>query len=237
MVNTAGPTSRVVKILFLVEIDGSSSGRVFTVGHFRPGMSEHSTEIDNEDEEESEEDDFVDDFDLIDEEEELLDVRTEFPESWLMETHVIGASGRGSVPVTFPDSITTWVVQGIGLSPQAGMCVAQPFKVTVFRDFFIQLDLPYSVMLGEQVEVRATLYNYLHRHRLAAYMYLKGTDGICSNAMPGTKSEPKRILVPRNDGYIVSWPIIPLRTGDFKIRVIARTSSGRAIVEKTLHVV
>ena len=36
------------------------------------------------------EDDFDDDFDLIDEEDELLDVRTEFPESWLMETHEIG---------------------------------------------------------------------------------------------------------------------------------------------------
>ena len=44
----------------------------------------------DEDEDEFEDDDFDDDFDLIDEEEELLDVRTEFPESWLMETHVIG---------------------------------------------------------------------------------------------------------------------------------------------------
>ena len=68
-------------------------------------------------------------------------------------------------------------------------------------------------------------------------MYLKGTDGICSNAMPGTNSERKRIRVPRNDGYIVSWPIIPLRTGEFKIRVIARTSMGGDVVEKTLHVV
>ena len=36
-----------------------------------------------------EEDDFDDDFGLIDED-ELLDARTEFPESWLMETHDIG---------------------------------------------------------------------------------------------------------------------------------------------------
>jgi len=44
---------------------------------------------DNEGYEDDEDDDFDDDFDLIDEEEELLDVRSEFPESWLMETHVI----------------------------------------------------------------------------------------------------------------------------------------------------
>ena len=76
------------------------------------------------------------------------------------------ASGHGSVPVRFPDSITTWLVQAVGISSRSGMCVAEPYKVTVFRDFFIQLDLPYSVVLGEQLEVRATLYNYL-RHRLA----------------------------------------------------------------------
>ena len=69
--------------------------------------------------------------------------------------------------VTFPDSITTWLVQAVGVSAQAGMCVAEPVRVTVFRNYFLQLDLPYSVVLGEQVEVRATLYNYLRSDRLA----------------------------------------------------------------------
>ena len=68
-------------------------------------------------------------------------------------------------------------------------------------------------------------------------MYLKGTDGICSSAMPGSRSERKRVRVRRNDGYIVSWPIIPLRIGQFKIRVVARTAMGSDVVEKTLYVV
>ena len=55
--------------------------------------------------------------------------------------------------------------------------------------------------------------------------------------MPGSKSERKRVRVRRNDGYIVSWPIIPLRIGEFKIRVVARTAMGGDVVEKTLHVV
>ena len=68
-------------------------------------------------------------------------------------------------------------------------------------------------------------------------MYLMGTDGICSSARPGSRSERKRFRVLPNNGYTVSWPIIPLRIGKFKIRVIARTSLEGDLVEKTLHVV
>ena len=46
-------------------------------------------EGDEDEDEDDEDDDFDDDFGLIDEDEELLDVRSEFPESWLMQTHMI----------------------------------------------------------------------------------------------------------------------------------------------------
>ncbi len=62
--------------------------------------------------------------------------------------------------MTFPDSITSWSLQAVGVSSTAGMCVAVPSNVTVFKEYFLQLDMPYSVVDGEQVEIRATLYNY-----------------------------------------------------------------------------
>lgn len=42
----------------------------------------------------------------------------------------------------------------------AGVCVADPYEITVMKDFFIDLRLPYSVVRNEQVEIRAVLYNY-----------------------------------------------------------------------------
>ena len=42
----------------------------------------------------------------------------------------------------------------------AGICVADPYEVTVVQDFFIDLRQPYSVVRNEQVEIRAILYNY-----------------------------------------------------------------------------
>lgn len=48
----------------------------------------------------------------------------------------------------------------------AGICVADPYEVTVVQDFFIDLRLPYSVVRNEQVEIRAVLYNYHETRKL-----------------------------------------------------------------------
>ena len=73
---------------------------------------------------------------------------------------VYSDNGRTSQRVTFPDSITSWSLQAVGVSATSGMCVARPSNVTVFKEYFLQLDMPYSVVNGEQVEIKATLYNY-----------------------------------------------------------------------------
>jgi hypothetical protein len=50
--------------------------------------------------------------------------------------------------------------------PAAGICVADPYEITVMQDFFIDLRLPYSVVRNEQVEIRAILYNYREKDSL-----------------------------------------------------------------------
>ena len=66
-----------------------------------------------------------------------------------------------------PDSITTWVVQAIGVSREDGLCVAPPLNITTFRSSFVHVDLPYVSVRLEQLEVRATackhVYNYMVR--------------------------------------------------------------------------
>ena len=78
----------------------------------------------------------------------------------LSRVAVYSGNGRTSQRVTFPDSITSWSLQAVGVSATSGMCVVTPSNVTVFKEYFLQLDMPYSVVSGEQVEIKATLYNY-----------------------------------------------------------------------------
>ena len=41
--------------------------------------------------------------------------------------------------------------------------IDQPTKLQVFRPFFIQLNLPYSVIRGEVIAIQAVIFNYMSK--------------------------------------------------------------------------
>uniref|UniRef100_UPI003D2F3166 alpha-2-macroglobulin-like precursor n=1 Tax=Rhinatrema bivittatum TaxID=194408 RepID=UPI003D2F3166 len=88
-------------------------------------------------------------------------VRTYFPETWIWDLIPVGISGKKSAVLTVPDTITEWKASmfctadiGFGLSPTA--------TLTVFKPFFVEVTLPYSVVRGEIATIIATVFNYLH---------------------------------------------------------------------------
>uniref|UniRef100_A0A4W4F1K5 Uncharacterized protein n=1 Tax=Electrophorus electricus TaxID=8005 RepID=A0A4W4F1K5_ELEEL len=87
-------------------------------------------------------------------------VRKFFPETWIWKLVEVGDSGSAQVPVTVPDTITTWETEAFCLSPQ-GLGLAPPAELTVFQPFFLELSLPYSIIRGEIFELKATVFNYL----------------------------------------------------------------------------
>ncbi|XP_026548160.1 A.superbus venom factor 1-like [Notechis scutatus] len=98
--------------------------------------------------------------------EDYIISRSDFPESWLWLTEDLnkppnsqGISSK-TLPLYLKDSITTWEVLAVSIAPTKGICVAEPYEITVMKDFFIDLRVPYSVVKNEQVEIRAVLYNY-----------------------------------------------------------------------------
>ncbi|XP_071947324.1 venom factor-like [Antedon mediterranea] len=165
-----------------------------------------------------------------------VSVRSNFLESFLFE-NVVMKEDSMRYDFSLPSSITKWQIQAVSVSPNYGMCVADPLTLTAFLDFFIQLDIPYSIVRGEQVEIQATVFNY-QRQDLRVFMYLEGTDGICSEALPGQRSKNKKdFTVSSQDSYTVTYPMIPLRVGEFKITVLAFTFSKHDAVTKILRVI
>uniref|UniRef100_A0A8C4P9J1 Complement C5 n=1 Tax=Dromaius novaehollandiae TaxID=8790 RepID=A0A8C4P9J1_DRONO len=86
------------------------------------------------------------------------DIRSYFPESWLWEVHQVSPRSK-TLSITLPDSLTTWEVQGVGISDK-GICVAEPLEVQVSKDIFLSIYVPYSVVRGEQIELKGSVYNY-----------------------------------------------------------------------------
>uniref|UniRef100_A0A672KFJ3 Alpha-2-macroglobulin-like n=1 Tax=Sinocyclocheilus grahami TaxID=75366 RepID=A0A672KFJ3_SINGR len=89
-------------------------------------------------------------------------VRTFFPETWIWQLTEVGDSGSAQVPVTVPDTITSWDTEAFCLSSK-GLGLAPPAQLTVFQPFFLELSLPYSIIRGEIFELKATVFNYLSK--------------------------------------------------------------------------
>jgi CD109 antigen len=91
---------------------------------------------------------------------EVERVRQYFPETWLWEHLETGANGRGSLDVTVPDSITTWMLRAVAVSREKGLGIAEA-QLRAFQPFFLTLDLPYAAIRGEEFPVSVAVYNYL----------------------------------------------------------------------------
>ncbi|KAF7689262.1 hypothetical protein HF521_012615 [Silurus meridionalis] len=169
--------------------------------------------------------------------------RTQFPESWLWEYINLPACSGNQCTTTsitmetlFPeDSITTWQLLAISLSKTHGICVADPFEITVAKEFFVDLKLPYSAVHNEQVEIKAILYNFSKRRQMVRVEFFE-TDHICSTA---SKKKKYRTIVnvDPNSSRSVPFVIIPMKIGEHHIEVQAASSSYHDGVRRTLKVV
>ncbi|XP_048014337.1 alpha-2-macroglobulin-like isoform X2 [Megalobrama amblycephala] len=102
------------------------------------------------------------DFITTDRDSPVVTVRSVFPETWIWELVEVGDSGSAQIPVTVPDTITSWETEAFCLSSE-GLGLAPPAQLTVFQPFFLELSLPYSIIRGEIFELKATVFNYLSK--------------------------------------------------------------------------
>ncbi|XP_062975153.1 complement C3 [Elgaria multicarinata webbii] len=151
--------------------------------------------------------------------------RTEFPHSWLWQTEQLTAApneqGVSSKIVSFylKDSITTWEVLAVSISDTKGICVADPYEITVMKDFFIDLRLPYSVVRNEQVEIRAVLYNYVERDIRVRVEFIHN-PAFCS-ASTAKQRYQQVLIIKAQSSFAVPFVIVPLELGLHDIEVKA----------------
>lgn len=88
-------------------------------------------------------------------------VREYFPETLLFKPDIItDANGNATMDVPIADSITDWRVSVTASSAQ-GDLASTTTSLRVFQDFFVDLDLPVALTMGDEVSVPVAVYNYL----------------------------------------------------------------------------
>jgi len=86
--------------------------------------------------------------------------RQYFPETWYWNPIIItDNNGEASVSLRTPDSITTWKVDATA-STKDGLIGTGDASVTVFKDFFIEPDIPVSVVRNDLFPLKVMIYNY-----------------------------------------------------------------------------
>ena len=88
-------------------------------------------------------------------------IREYFPETLLFLPRLTtDASGSASLKLPLADSITSWRLSAMA-SSQQGLLGSVDKGITVFQDFFVDLDLPVSLTQNDEVAVPVAIYNYL----------------------------------------------------------------------------
>uniref|UniRef100_A0A6I8N4L2 Uncharacterized protein n=1 Tax=Ornithorhynchus anatinus TaxID=9258 RepID=A0A6I8N4L2_ORNAN len=142
--------------------------------------------------------------------------RSQFPESWLWQMETLASK---MVDLYLKDSITTWEVLAVSLAQERGLCVAAPYDITVMKDVFIDLRLPYSVVRNEQVAVRAVLYNHASQD-IRVRVELMHNPKLCSASSP-TRPFQQEVMVPAGKSHAINYVLIPIELGEAEVEVKA----------------
>ena len=159
---------------------------------------------------------------------EVQRVRQFFPETWLWADVMTDEEGHASVPVEAPDSITTWMLRGVALSKEHGLGIAEA-ELRVFQPFFVQVDLPFSAVRGEEFPVKIALYNYLDAPQ-DFFVELEQSDDFDL-----LDDRTKSVSVAANDVSGLEFKIRLTELGNVSIKVVARSrDSADAIIKDLL---
>ncbi|KAL7011093.1 hypothetical protein ACKWTF_014086 [Chironomus riparius] len=92
-------------------------------------------------------------------------VRQEFPETWIFESFKIDGGIEKKMKMRVPDAITTWMISAFAVNSETAIAVATPKELTVKMNFFIKINLPYSIRYKEILQVDVLVYNYVEKSK------------------------------------------------------------------------
>jgi len=157
-------------------------------------------------------------------------VRRDFPETLLWRPELITDDrGKAALQIPLADSITTWRASIEAVSA-IGKMGSLDTPIQVFQDFFVDLDLPVTLSLGDQVSVPVTCYNYLKEPQ-DIRLTLAVADWFESSAQPLT------LHLSPGEVRSVRFPIKVLRVGNRLMRVTAQGAKIADAIEREIRIV
>ncbi|XP_041063636.1 CD109 antigen [Carcharodon carcharias] len=166
-------------------------------------------------------------------------VRMYFPETWIWLDMFTGSSSTVTLQRTVPDSLTTWIASAFAISKNQGLQLAMtPAELEVFKSFFLEMNLPYSITRGEQLILEINIFNYLQQ-TLEVWVTVEMNDLFDFVIIPDEKdSAPNRQKgsVLSQDSHVFYFPIKLKGLGKIPVTVKAMSEVAFDSVTKYILV-
>lgn len=157
-------------------------------------------------------------------------IRNVFLESMCFVPELVTSNGNAKLDLELSDNITTWTIQTVGNTKDGKVGYGVLDNVRVFKEFFVDFELPTNLIKGDKVSIPVTVYNYTDRELTttlkiteADWFTLRGDNNI-------------RVTIDPEKTEMVYVPITITETGSQKFRVEASNNSVEDIVEKELNI-
>lgn len=157
-------------------------------------------------------------------------IREFFPETLLWAPNVItDADGRAAIDLEMADSITSWRLSASANSA-GGLLGSAGAGITVFQDFFVDLDLPVSLTQNDSISIPVAVYNYLKEPQTISLKMEAGDwFELAGDPVRNVKAGPDQVQV-------VYYPIKVKKIGDHKLTVTARGSKLGDAIRREIEV-
>ncbi len=158
-------------------------------------------------------------------------VRRDFPETLYVNPALItGPDGTATLQVPMADSITQWRVSSLANSPD-GKLGGATHGLTVFQEFFVDINFPAELTRGDEVSLPVAVYNYLDQPQTVSIV-LESAGWFTPRGPTSATLE----LAP-NAVSGISFPVRVDDVGLQSLRVSAQGTTRSDALERTVRVV
>lgn len=167
-------------------------------------------------------------------------IRDYFPETWIFETIDMAGSDVFDYQQKVPDSITSWIITAFSINEDHGIALAKPIELIVKQEFFMKLNVPSFVRVGEVIKVDVIVFNYLKsKERVEGMVDLNKTndDGYmivkkqqfgsgCETFSTNDTTSSVNFSIASEKSQIVSFYVLAVKSGSLKLRFRAITGDA-----------
>jgi uncharacterized protein YfaS (alpha-2-macroglobulin family) len=157
-------------------------------------------------------------------------LRQYFPETLLwLPNGVTDPDGNLNLDIPIADSITTWRMTALA-STRDGQLGNTVGELRVFQDFFIDLDLPKALTVGDEISVPVAVYNYLQESQTLRLVVEE------DSWFELLDEAEKELQVKANEVSVVYFRIRAVDIGSHPFRVTAYGSKLSDAIQRSVRV-